>query len=332
MTEFITTGFSAHSTAAEVIEGIDLRDRRAIVTGASSGIGMETARVLAGAGVEVTLAVRDVESGCSVAESIAAETGSRVNVERLDLSDLASVADFAAAWHGPLHILVNNAGVMALPDLCPTADGWEMQFGTNHIGHFALAHGLHAALAAAGAARVVTVSSVGHMLSPVVFDDINFRQRAYNQWAAYGQSKTANSLFAVAAAHRWAGDGITVNAVHPGAIAQTGLTRHLDPDVLRRARSRASGDYLRKSVEQGAATSVLVAASPDLDGVTGRYFEDCSEAESVDTTQTDAAQLARRRSGVADYALDRALAEQLWELSVAAIGQAQPNSGARTSG
>ena len=189
----ITTPFGAQSTAAEVIAGVDLSGRRAIVTGASSGIGVETARALASAGAEVTLAVRNLEAGRRTAKDIAAGTGgTKVLVVPLDLADQGSVAAFAAGWDGPLHILVNNAGIMATPEM-RTPQGWEIQFATNHLGHFALATGLHDALAAAGGARVVVVSSVGHLNGEVLFDDINFERHPYDRWAAYSQSKTANS-------------------------------------------------------------------------------------------------------------------------------------------
>jgi NAD(P)-dependent dehydrogenase (short-subunit alcohol dehydrogenase family) len=171
----LVTPFTAESTASEVLAGIDLSGRRAIVTGGASGIGIETARALAAAGAEVTLAVRNIEAGNRAAADIAATTGNAsVRVARLDLADRASVAAFVAAWEGPLHVLVNNAAVMASPEM-RTPEGWELQFATNHVGHFALATGLHRALAAAGAARVVSVSSGGHLRSPVVFDDIHFR-------------------------------------------------------------------------------------------------------------------------------------------------------------
>src|SRR5579859_1310837 len=226
MTGRITTPFTAESTAAEVIAGIDLTGRRAIVTGGASGIGIETARALAGAGAEVTLAVRNTAAGERTAEDITASTGSKqVLVAPLDLADQASVASFTGAWDGPLDILVNNAGVMASP-LMRTPEGWEMQFATNHLGHFALATGLHRALAAAGGARIVSVSSTGHLNSPVVFDDIHYREREYDPWTAYGQSKTANVLFAVEATKRWAGDGIYVNALMPGGI-RTNLQRYV---------------------------------------------------------------------------------------------------------
>ena len=184
---------------------------------------------------------------------------------------------------------------MASP-LMRTPDGWEMQFATNHLGHFALATGLHDALAAAGGARVVSVSSSAHLRSPVVFDDIHFDHREYEPWAAYGQSKTANVLFAVEATKRWADDGITVNALMPGGI-RTNLQRYVTEEELARMRGRCRRPAAPqwKTAEQGAATSVLVATSPLLDGVGGRYFEDCNEAE-LNQPGT--------RTGVAAYALD----------------------------
>jgi NAD(P)-dependent dehydrogenase (short-subunit alcohol dehydrogenase family) len=165
----IATPFGPSSSAADVITGIDLSTRRAIVTGASSGIGVETARALAAAGAEVTLAVRNVQTGQRVADDIIATTGNpHVSVAPLDLTDLASVAAFVSAWSGPLHLLINNAGIMAIPET-HTPQGWELQFATNHLGHFALATGLHQALSAAGGARIVSLSSAGHTRSPVIF-------------------------------------------------------------------------------------------------------------------------------------------------------------------
>ena len=315
----ITTPFGFESTAAEVIAGIDLSGKRVIVTGGSSGIGVETARELAGAGADVTLAVRDTNAGDRTAAEITATTdNAAVHVGRLDLADQASVAAFAASWSGPLHMLVNNAGVMALPDLRLTPEGWEMQFATNHLGHFALALGLHDALAAAGAARIVSVSSRGHMRSPEIFDDINFASRPYDPWLAYGQSKTANVLFAVEATRRWRDSGITANAVHPGAILETNLSRYLDPEYLAQLRASATyaetydGSTLRyKTLEQGAATSVLVATSPLLEGVGGRYFEDCNEARVLDPNEPNTSS-----TGVAAYALDPGNARRLWDVSL----------------
>ena len=303
----IATPFTAESTAAEVIEGIDLTGRRAIVTGGASGIGIETARALAGAGAEVTLAVRNLAAGERTADGIIAATGNKqVLVAPLDLADRASVAAFTAEWDGPLHILVNNAGVMACPE-ARTAEGWELQFATNHLGHFALATGLHSALAAAGGARIASVSSSAHLHSPVVFDDIQFREREYEPWAAYGQSKTANVLFAVEASRRWAGDGITVNALMPGTI-RTGLQRHVTEAELDRLRAEVGATEVHwKTPEQGAATSVVVVTSPLLAGVGGRYFEDCNEA---------APHQPGSRRGVAAYALDPDAAALLWQVSV----------------
>jgi NAD(P)-dependent dehydrogenase (short-subunit alcohol dehydrogenase family) len=309
----ITTPFGLDSTAAEVVAGIDLTGRRAIVTGSSSGIGIETARALATAGAEVTLAVRDTKAGDKTAADIIGTTGNAaVHVAELDLAEPGSVAAFVAGWSEPLDLLINNAGVMALPEPQLTAQGWELQFATNHLGHFALAIGLHDSLAAAPTgARIVSLTSRGHLRSPVVFDDINFSSRPYDRWLAYGQSKTANVLFAVEANRRWSDEGITANAVHPGAIEATNLSRHLDQTYLEQL--RASGIYRYKTVEQGAATSVLVATSPQLDGIGGRYFEDCNEAPVVEHPTESTA------SGVASYAVDPANAEHLWELSEGAL-------------
>jgi NAD(P)-dependent dehydrogenase (short-subunit alcohol dehydrogenase family) len=303
----ITTPFGFSSSAAEVVAGIDLTGRRAIVTGGSSGIGVETARALAGAGADVTLAVRDVDAGARTAADISETTGGAdVRVGRLDLADLSSVAAFVVGWRGPLHILVNNAGVMAVPELQRTATGSELQFATNHLGHFALAVGLHDAMVSAGRARIVSVSSSAHKRSPVVFDDIDFRFRAYDPWLAYGQSKTANVLFAVGADARWSGDGITANALTPGAI-NTNLQRYSG------GRLQTRRDWW-KTVEQGAATSVLVATSPLLEGLGGRYFADCNEAHVVTHRTNDLL-------GVAPYALDPGNADRLWDLSATIVGR-----------
>jgi NAD(P)-dependent dehydrogenase (short-subunit alcohol dehydrogenase family) len=306
MAERITTPFDAESTAAEVIAGIDLTGRRAVVTGGASGIGIETARALAGAGAEVTLAVRNIAAGEQTAAEITRSTGNeRLNVAQLDLSDQASVRAFVNGWDGPLHILINNAGIMAAP-LMRTPEGWEMQFATNHLGHFALATGLHDALAAEGA-RVVSVSSSAHHRSPVVFDDIHFEHREYEPWSAYGQSKTANVLFAVEATRVWADDGITANSLMPGGI-RTNLQRYVSDEQLEQMRAAAGGADLKwKTPEQGAATSILVATSPLLEGIGGRYFEDCNEAEVGKIGA---------RNGVAEYALDPDAAEELWKVSV----------------
>ena len=312
VSERFTTPFGATSTAAEVLDGVDLAGRRAVVTGGASGIGVETARALATRGAEVTIAVRDAAAGERTVADLVATTGNKdVFAAPLDLLDRPSVAAFIAGWDGPLHILVNNAGMMAAP-LGRTAEGWELQFATNHLGHFALATGLQPALAAAGGARVVSVSSSAHQRSPVVFDDIHFRTREYEPWSAYGQSKTANVLFAVAATRRWADDGILVNALHPGGI-RTNLQRYVteeDLDRLRAAAGAGGSAPAWKTTEQGAATSVLLAASPLIDGISGRYFEDCNQAVEHHPGS---------RTGVAAYALDPEAAERLWTVTEATL-------------
>jgi NAD(P)-dependent dehydrogenase (short-subunit alcohol dehydrogenase family) len=296
-----TTPFGFTSTASEVIAGVDLSGKRAIVTGGASGIGIETARALADAGAEVTIAVRRPESARPVVEALRRSTGnSAIGIAMLDLADLQSVAAFADGWKGPLHILVNNAGIMAVPALEKTAQGFELQFGTNFVGHFALTQGLHRALSAANGARVVSVSSSGHLFSPVVFDDLDFDFIPYTPFGGYGQSKTANALLAVAVTQRWAGDGVLANALNPGAIA-TGLQKHTGG--LKTPPER------RKRPDQGAATSVLLAASPLLEGIGGLYFEDCAQAVQVARRPTDFS------GGCAPYAVDPENAERLWHVT-----------------
>jgi NAD(P)-dependent dehydrogenase (short-subunit alcohol dehydrogenase family) len=298
----LTTPFGFHSTASEVIQGINLSGKQAIVTGGASGIGIETARALAEVGATVTLAVRHPESATSVVADLCRSTGNpNIHVQNLDLADLRSVNAFATAWQGPLHMLINNAGVMAIPELEKTQQGFEQQFGVNFLGHFALTYGLSQALVAAKGARVVSLSSSGHHLSPVNFDDLNYDFIPYTPFGAYGQSKTANALLAVAITRHWGGDGIFCNAVNPGAIA-TGLQKYtggLQTPVER-----------RKTPQQGAATSVLLAASPYVEGVGGIYFEDCNEAHRITRRPTDFS------GGVAPYALDVENAERLWRVAL----------------
>jgi NAD(P)-dependent dehydrogenase (short-subunit alcohol dehydrogenase family) len=299
----VTTPFGFSSTSADVMAGVDLSGKRAIVTGGAGALGAETARALAAAGAEVTLAVRNTDAGNRVAARISADTGQDApHVQALDLINPASIADFVDQWTGALHILVNNAGVMAIADLRRTIQGWEMQFAANYLGHFSLVCGLHHALVSAGGARVVSVSSTGHLLCPVVFDDLHYRFRPYDPWTAYGQSKTADVLLAVEATRRWAADGIFANAVHPGAIA-TGLQRHTG--------GLQTPEKFRKTIPQGASTSVLLAASPLLDGIGGRYFEDNNESPTV----SERAPQLGEAGGVAPYALDAGNAERLWNLA-----------------
>ncbi|WP_035356503.1 SDR family NAD(P)-dependent oxidoreductase [Edaphobacter aggregans] len=297
----IRTAFGFQSTAEDVVKGIDLCGKRAIVTGASSGIGVETARALAIAGAEVTLAVRNTETGSAIATQIAHAVGnSKIVVKQLDLSNPASVKAFVADWSGAVHILINNAGIMATPQLERTAEGYELQFVTNFLGHFALSVGLHNALASANGARIVSLSSSANLISPVLFDDLHFRFLPYDPFISYGQSKTANVLFAVEATKRWMDDGIFTNALNPGAIP-TNLQKHTGG--LKTPPER------RKTAQQGAATSVLLAVSPLLDGIGGRYFEDCNEAAIVSEKPKDFG------GGVAPYALDPDNAARLWRIA-----------------
>jgi NAD(P)-dependent dehydrogenase (short-subunit alcohol dehydrogenase family) len=310
------TGFGHDTTTAEVLAGIDLDGKLALVTGGSSGLGAETARALASHGARVVLTARDVAKGEEVARGIRASTGnSAVEVETLELGSLASVRDFAErflARHRALQILVNNAGVMACP-FAKTSDGFELQFGANHVGHFLLAALVAPALLRGAPARVVSVSSRGHQMSPVVFEDVHFERRPYEKWSAYGQSKTANILLAVELERRLGERGVHANALHPGVI-MTELSRHLVPADLEYLRGRAPGGKLRmKPVEAGAATSVYAATAPELEGRGGLYLEDCGVA-GVD----DAPGATR---GVRSYALDPAAAERLWSLSEKLVGQ-----------
>lgn len=310
MSTLITTEFGFESTAKEVVAGLDLSGKRIIVTGGASGIGTETTRALAEAGADVTIAARRLDQ----ANELANEIDGDVKVgPTLDLSDLKTVKNWVEQWEGPLDVLVNNAGVMAIQERTLNNAGLEMQFATNHVGHFALAVGLHDALKASeGTARIVSVSSTGHLRSPVHFDDINFDNREYTPFGAYGQSKTANVLFAVGATDRWANDGILANALMPGGIA-TPLQRHVGEEFIAKRLKEAeeAGTPIRmKSTEQGAATTVLLAVHPALEGVGGRYFESCNESEDVGPEPP-----ASATAGVASYAVDRANADKLWALS-----------------
>jgi NAD(P)-dependent dehydrogenase (short-subunit alcohol dehydrogenase family) len=302
MIERIKTPFGFSSTTEDVVQGIDLTGKHAIVTGGSSGIGIETARALAMAGANMTLAVRRPDAGEQVAAEIRMSTGNpNVRVARLDLGDQSSVREFVINWRDALHILVNNAGIMALPKLERSPEGWEMQFATNFLGHFALTLGLHNALAAAEGARIVSVSSSGNLIAPVIFDDLHFNFLPYEPFVAYGQSKTACVLLAVEATRRWAGEGIYANALNPGAIA-TNLQKHTG--------GLKTPPEKRETPQQGAATSVLLATSPLLAGIGGCYFEDCNEAAVVSHRPTDFS------GGVAPYAIAPANAERLWEVAM----------------
>ncbi|MCZ4611135.1 SDR family NAD(P)-dependent oxidoreductase [Streptomyces sp. Lzd4kr] len=306
-----TTPFGMRATATEVLDGLDLSGRRMIVTGGSSGLGVETVRALAGAGAQVTIATRNPEDAKPLLDEFP-----QTRAAALDLADLDSVRGFCDAWNGPVDAVIANAGVMMLPTRQVTAEGWEMQLATNYLGHFALAQGLHSALREAGNARVVVVSSGAQLRAGFDFDDPQFERHPYDPFLAYAQSKTADVLLAVGISRRWAKDGITANACAPGWI-HTNLARHLDKATLQSLGAMdldgnlVTPDYY-KTPAQGAATTVLLAASPLLDGVTGRYFEDNQESETVDGGPDVMA-------GVATWALDPAAADRLWDYALPVI-------------
>lgn len=320
----LENGLGAETTAAEVMKGISLEGKLAIVTGGYSGLGLETARVFRQAGAQVVVPARDTK------RAAAALAGLDVEIEPMDLFDPLSVSRFAAKFlesGRPLHILVNSAGIMAHP-LKRDARGYESHFAVNHLGHFQLAIQLLPALRRAGGARVVSVSASGHHFSPVILEDISFNQREYNPLAAYGQSKTANILFALEMDRRYQSEGIRAFSAHPGLIVDTGLAKHLPVEMFRAQgvideNGKPILDPSRnlKSPEQGAATQVWCAVSPSLAGIGGVYCENCDIAP----LDSDASSAARkegrsRHDGVAPYALDLASAARLWELSEEMVG------------
>jgi len=306
--------FNAESSTADVIEGISLAGKVAVVTGASSGLGVETVRILAGAGAKVVMLARNKDKLEGVADDLrSANPGANVDTETVDLADLDSVREAAAviaSKYPAIDILINNAGVMACP-LARTAQGFEMQFGTNHVGHFLFACLLVPALT--DTARVVSLSSGGHKFGAMDFDDPNYQHRDYEKWSAYGQSKTANALFAVGLDDRLKGRGVRSFAVHPGVII-TELSRHMEPAdyELLTARLPEGQEMTLKSVPQGAATSIWAATSPTLAERGGIYLEDCHIAEAA---------TPGGEGGVESYALDHADADRLWALSEQLVGQ-----------
>jgi NAD(P)-dependent dehydrogenase (short-subunit alcohol dehydrogenase family) len=311
--------FDAKSTTDQVLDGIDLTGKLALVTGASSGLGVETSRALASKGAKVVMAARDVAKIESAAAAIRARhPKAALEVRELHLDKPAQVRAFAKAFladHRALNILIANAGVMACP-LARTAEGWEMQFATNHLGHFLLVNSLAPALVAGAPARVISVSSRGHQFSPVEFDDIHYERRAYDKWSAYGQAKTANILFAVELDRRFKSRGVRALANHPGGI-MTELGRHLTPEdvafVRKRAAERSSGGSMSwKTVEQGAATQVWAATAPELEGRGGLYLEDVQISGVKPPAGSD---------GCSAYALDPANAERLWARSEEMLGE-----------
>jgi NAD(P)-dependent dehydrogenase (short-subunit alcohol dehydrogenase family) len=311
--------FDSQSTTDQVLDGIDLSGKLVIVTGASGGLGAETARALAARGARVTLTARDTAKAEKVAAGIrAAHPGSQLEVRALALDRPDSVRGFAKGWlaeHRALHLLLNNAGVMACP-LARTAEGWEMQFATNHLGHFLLSALLVPALRAGAPARVANTSSGGHRLSPVVFEDIHFERRPYDKWAAYGQAKSANVLHAVELDRRLAAHGVRAFGVHPGMIV-TELGRHLTPDDIAELQARAkqrssSGVATWKTPQQGAATQCWAVTAPELEGRGGLYLEDCQ----VSGTTPPPGSL-----GAEAWALDPEAAARLWSVSEETLGE-----------
>ena len=310
------TRFGFETTIDEVLDGIDLQGRVAIVTGASGGLGAVAARGLAKAGAAVTLTARDGPKGEKVAADIRAATGNEnVSVMELELQRPESVRRFAKSWlseNRRLDILINNAGVMACP-IARTPEGWEMQFATCHLGHFLLTALLAPALEAGAPARVVNVSSGGHRFSPVLFDDPHFEKTEYDKWVAYGQAKTANVLHAVELDRRLQARGVRAFGIHPGAIV-TELGRHLQKEDIALMNARVPGGkgLQFKPVEAGAATQVYAATAPELDGQGGCYLEDCHIAGPREPDSME---------GVMPYAVDPEQAARLWTLSEEILGE-----------
>jgi NAD(P)-dependent dehydrogenase (short-subunit alcohol dehydrogenase family) len=304
----IGSGFGARSTADDVLRGIDLSEKLAVVTGGYSGIGLETTRALTRAGAYVVVPARRPKTAAEAIDGV-----ERVEVDELDLADLDSVRGFAdrfLASGRSIDLVINNAGIMACPET-RVGPGWEAQFATNHLGHFALVNRLWPAISEGGA-RVVSVSSTGHRMSDIRWDDLQFEQ-GYDKWEAYGQAKTANVLFAVRLDVLGKDAGVRAFALHPGEI-MTALARHIAKDEMVAAGwIDEDGTPLNptfKTPEQGAATQVWAATSPQLDGMGGVFCEDCDIAEvSVDDAP-----------GVRPYATDPESAARLWTVSAGLTG------------
>lgn len=300
--------FDARSTTDDVLAGVDLARHRVVVTGASTGLGEETARSLAAHGAAVTMAVRDLDRGRAAADRIRSTVPEAdLELREVDLASLDSVASFADELvdaHPRVDVLVNNAGIMACP-FGLTRDGFELQFGTNHLGHFLLTTRLLPALLAAPAPRVVSLSSSGHRFGDVDLDDHRFERTPYDPWVAYGRSKTANALLAVALAGRFGSRGLAAYSVHPGGII-TELGRHLTKETMAALVAAVPpGQRLEwKSVEAGAATSVWAATTTSLAEHNGAYLEDCGVAAVTEDPEL--------LGGVRPYAVDPDHAEALW--------------------
>ena len=319
----MTKTFGAESTTDEVLEGISLSGKRVLVTGASAGLGVETARALAAHGADVVGAARDLEKARRATEevrSVASAEGGSLELIELDLASLASVracADALIADGQQFDVIIANAGVMACPK-STTEDGFETQFGTNHLGHFVLINRIASLLKPGG--RLVNLSSAGHRFADVDLEDPNFEHTPYDEWQAYGRSKTANILFAVEFDRRHRAEGIRAAAVHPGAI-HTELSRHLTPEATEKLvaainetqKAHGGAPFSYKSVPQGAATSIWAAAVSPAEQIGGRYCEDCHDADIQDGEGL--------RGGVRPYALDGERAKALWAKSEEFVGE-----------
>jgi NAD(P)-dependent dehydrogenase (short-subunit alcohol dehydrogenase family) len=317
----MTHSFGSTSTTDEVLRGINMSGKRVLVTGVSAGLGVETARALAAHGAQVVGAARDLTKARAATEQVRAQAanGGSLDFVQLDLASLDSVrrcADGLLAASKPFDVIIANAGVMACPK-GTTVDGFETQFGTNHLGHFVLVNRI-ATLLKAGS-RLVNLSSAGHRFTDVNLEDPNFEHSPYDEFTAYGRSKTANVLFAVEFDRRHRARDVRATAVHPGGI-QTELSRHLTPEVRERliARINASqpkgaAPFRYKSIPQGAATSVWAACVADAAAIGGRYCEDCHVAEVVSDPGVF--------WGVRPYAVDPQHAQALWQKSEEMVGE-----------
>jgi NAD(P)-dependent dehydrogenase (short-subunit alcohol dehydrogenase family) len=313
------SGFSSTTTAADVIKGIDLTGKTAIITGGYAGIGLETTKTLVKAGAEVWVPARDVNKALKNLKDIP-----NVTVVAMDLANPESIDHFAKqflAMNTPLHILINNAGIMWVP-LRRDSKGYESQFSTNHLGHFHLTAKLWPALKMAGGARVVNVSSFGHQESPVVFEDPNFENREYQTLAGYGQSKTANILFALELDKRGAEYGVRAYSLHPGAVGNTDLGREAPVELFQQMGMLDADGNLKpelaatlKTVPQGAATNIFCAVHPMLDELGGVYCEDADVAVIDNGDIEHQYDDPKTMRGVKPYALDKTNAKKLWALS-----------------
>lgn len=313
--------FGWSSTTDEVLAGIDMSGRTVFITGANSGLGQETARAMAARGAHVIMAGRDQDKlDQSVAAIITQHPEAQLDTITVDLTSLENIraaTSRARQRFSKIDILINNAGVMATPFL-HTADGFEMQIGTNHLGHFALTGELFPLIERGHLKRIVNLSSRGHHFAPVNFDDPHFERRAYDPWESYGHSKTANVLFSVGLDQRFAVLGIHAYAVHPGGI-QTNLGRHMTPEMVEALMARVTSKdtgFAWKTIPQGAATSCWAATAPELEGKGGVYCEDCHVAEVDDESAT---------GGVRSYAINPSFAERLWAMSEDATGVRYPS-------